>query len=83
MTPTTATFYLDDITLVPVDMTVYQDALSPYWVDYSFPTGVANFASTSPVYSGTDAIAVGAQAFNGLFLHSCVPLHSDDYSAVK
>ena len=32
---------------------VYTEALSSGWVDYSFPAGVSNFASTAKARGGT------------------------------
>ena len=50
------------------DVTVYADSLAAGWTDYSWAT--PNFASTTPVHSGTKAVSVSSIGFQGFYLHS-------------
>ena len=48
--------------------TIYADGLSSGWDDWSWDSTV-NLLSTSPIYSGTQAISVTIQAWGALSLH--------------
>lgn len=49
------------------DQAIYSDALLNSWENWSWAT--TNFAATSPVHSGTRAIAVTSGAWQALYLH--------------
>ncbi len=60
--------------------TAYGDALAPAWVNWSWDSGV-NVAATSPVYSGTRAIAWTVKsAWGGLYLHNDVGVSSSPFA---
>ena len=64
-------------------LVVYSDALASGWVDYSFPAGAANFASTTFVHAGTKSIATTAAQWQALSVHSSTVLSTASYSAVR
>ena len=62
---------------------MYGDSLLAGWVDYSWAAGISNFAATSPVRSGSKAIAVSAAQWQALSLHSSVTLAPYDYASLR
>ena len=68
---------------MPASKIVYSDSLVAGWVDYSWTSGIPNFAATSPVRSGTKAIAVNAAQWQALSLHSSVALAAYDYASLR
>jgi hypothetical protein len=52
--------------VAPGALGVYDDALASGWVDWSWGC-TRNFATTSPVFSGADSLAVTFQAWGGLY----------------
>ena len=63
--------------------TVYGDRLASGWTDWSWDSTV-NLAATSPVASGSDAIAwTATRAWGGLYLHTDLPVALAPYSALN
>eukprot|EP00048_Salpingoeca_helianthica_P008271 m.120761 g.120761 ORF g.120761 m.120761 type:complete len:1080 (-) comp14561_c0_seq1:146-3385(-) len=64
-------------------LVVYSDALGSGWVDYSWPAGASNFASSAFVRSGSRSIATTVAQWQALSLHSNTALPTASYSAVS
>lgn len=67
---------------VSAGLSVYTDSLQG-WTDYSWPPGAAIFGATSPVQSGTKAIAVTVAQWQALSLHTASPISGSAYSAIR
>ena len=54
-------------TVLRADQIVYDDALENGWQNWSWAT--VNFATSSPVHSGSDSISVSSTNYQALYLH--------------
>lgn len=69
--------------LAAADLAIYTDALASGWQDWSWDANV-NRSSTSPVYSGSQAIAVQfTAAWGGLYLHSSGGVDLANYDRLR
>jgi hypothetical protein len=67
---------------VESELVVYDDALGAGWMDWSWSTSMASV--TSPVQSGTHALAVTYQAtWAGLYLRSSTAIDATSYDTVR
>ncbi len=67
----------------PVNGTVYKDALSPGWQNWSWDATL-NLASTQPVYAGTNAITYTAKAaWSGMDIHNPAGFATGTYNTLR
>lgn len=65
------------------EQVVYSDSLAAGWQNWSWST-TANFATTSPVYSGSRSLAVTySGAWGGLYLHTDVLIAGSAYDTLR
>ena len=70
-------------TSIAAELVVYSDSLAAGWNNWSWNT-TANFANTSPVYSGTNSIAVTyTAAWGGLYLATNTAVTSAPYDTLQ